>query len=238
MEKDTLEKIKTRGYWRVTFRPTVFRKDKISSLQQCREIIQKAIVELRGWDYPHYPTHSNDHQGIYNGQDYVGSWIDWECYKEVWRIYQSGQFIHYFGMVEDWYNETSSSSQPRETIKSGSIFEIVHTVFRVTELFEFLARLIGQQVYKEGVNVKITLSKTNNRKLTILDPGRTRLWGDYIARISEIIFEKEYVEQEIKEKSKDLALDAIVFIFQRFNWNNPPIEVIKSDQKRLLERKF
>lgn len=238
MEKTIIKKIKSGGYWRIQFMPKPKIDDRISSLSVCRGITRKAVVELRGWDYPHFPTQNDEKQRLDNYSDYIGSWIDWESYKELWRMYLDGAFIHYFGMLEDWYSEDSWSDEARKSISPGSILDIVHVIFRVTEIFEFFSRLVKQKIYEDTIIVEIALFKTNERKLVILDPVRVPLVADYKAAAPEIIFKKEYTAQEVINKPAELALEVILFIFERFNWNNPSIGMIKSDQRRLLERKF
>lgn len=238
MEKEIIKKIKSRGYWRIQFMPKPKIDGRISSLSACREIARKAVVELRGWDYPHFPTHNDEKQRLDNYSDYIGSWINWESFKELWRMYLDGAFIHYFGMLEDWYDEDSWSDAIHRAITPGSILEIVHVIYRVTEIFIFFSRLVKQKIYTDAIIIEIALFKTDGRKLHISDPMRMPLITDYIAASTEIIFKEEYTVQEIEEKPVELALDVILFIFERFNWSKPPIDTIKSDQRNLLERKF
>lgn len=57
-------------------------------------------VRLRGRDY----SHTEENALIY-GQDYMESSLEFESNKEIWRIYQSGQFVHHIAMREDWQQE-------------------------------------------------------------------------------------------------------------------------------------
>lgn len=232
MSDGILKKIKSRGYWRVNFRPITFVKEKITPVTRCKEIVRNAVVELRGWDYPHFPS---DSQEIRTAQNYIEAWIDWGAFKELWRMYQSGQFIHYLGLRED---EPFWMDPPLRTLPPGTVLGIVGVVFTVTEIFEFLARLSKQGIYEDGVSVDIGLFNTKSRELKVFDPGRAPLFGKYISGNSEIRFSKQYSEKETLEQSKDLALEVILRIFRRFNWDNPPLETIRSDQQRLLERRF
>lgn len=143
MEKELLGKIKSRGYWRVNFRPLVFTKNKIEKLFDCRTIIQSSVVELRGWDYPHFPGQNDAKQEIYNCNDYIESWIDWGVFKEIWRFYQSTQYIHFFAALEDWYEEDNFFKE-RQHIKPGTSLDIVQTTFKITEVYEFLRRLMNE----------------------------------------------------------------------------------------------
>src|SRR5438093_8765937 len=93
-----LDKIKSHGHWRVVIRPFTFKKTRISEIKRLLPLLEKASVQLRGWDFPHIDR--NDPPTI--GLDYIGQECDWEDILEIWRFYQSGQFVHISGMRYDW----------------------------------------------------------------------------------------------------------------------------------------
>jgi len=236
---DVKNRIKKRGYWEINFSPKKFNTERISDRKTCKEIITKSAVELRGWDYPHVPTQDDEKQAMYFGQDYLEAYIDWWAHKEAWRFYQSGQFIHYLGLWEDWTEENGWASEELKKIKPSSILSIIGNVYTLTEIFEFLKRLTLQGVYDDGVKVSIKLVGMKERKLEILDLGRVPLMMSYIARVPEITLPtKEITKEEILNKTQEFALEYIRYLFETFGWENQPIEVFKNDQKKLLERKL
>src|ERR1035441_3490152 len=101
MNKPILDKIKSRGYWRINFEPLVY-EQKLKTLGECKDIIEKSQVELRGWNYPHFPRRTGTDVGLESGDKFYEGWIDWFNHIEFWRMYQSGQFLHYFAVREDW----------------------------------------------------------------------------------------------------------------------------------------
>lgn len=231
MNNSITERIKERGYWRVGFCPLTFERERIHPLPKCNEVVEKAVVRLRGWDYPHLPK-----EGAVAGANYVEGVVDWEMHKEMWRMYQSGQFVHYKVLQEDW---TAESDLWRERkIKPGTILSVIAAVYVVTEAFEFVRRVVKQGYYEEGVEVTVGLHNTQNRELRILDPMRGPLFGVYRSAIPDIERTKTFTKQEITEGSREVALDTIVDIFYRFNWTKPPIEVLRNDQQKLLERRL
>src|SRR4029434_6834678 len=93
-----LEDIKKYPYWRINFRTSVFRADLIPSIDECRELVQKTQVRFRGWPYPYLSQRSEE---LDFGNDYIGSVVfSPPRHEEYWRLYQSGQFIHYFNPWE------------------------------------------------------------------------------------------------------------------------------------------
>ncbi|MFA6270717.1 MAG: hypothetical protein WC657_05955 [Candidatus Paceibacterota bacterium] len=237
--QDVLTTIKTKGYWRISFEPLVYNEQKIS-LSQCKELVMKNSVQLRGWDYPHIPQRQGDDTALEPGNNYWQGWLDWQDNKnkEFWRMYQSTQFIHYLGLREDWLDDYAIKSlwaQEDQRFNPGDALGVVGTTCQITEIFEFLSRLIADGLYDEGVKVSISLNNTQNRML-IVDRFQRVGFSAPRKTSSEIIdFSKSYSKEEIVSDSSGKSLDAIVHIFERFGWSPPNIEVIKSDQKTFLE---
>lgn len=232
MSKALVEAIKSRGHWKVIFRPLRFEATRIPSLPKCEELVEKSSVSLRGWDYPHITRRD----GATFANNYVEGATNWGAAKELWRLYQSGQFIHLGSLKEDWMKEDTWFANRQE--EPGAVLDVVNTVYTLTELFEFLSRLTRFGIYKEGVEVSVGLHNTEGRRLEIFDPRRARLFGEYRCKIPDIVFGRTLTEAVAIEKSKDTALDATLHFFYSFQWKNPPVDLIENDQQRLLEKKL
>lgn len=243
MNKDfdsTLTKIKSRGHWKIQIYPATIKEKILGEVIKGKEIIRNCAVELRGWDYPHFPTSTQEHQDLYVAGDKVEAWIDMEQFKEVWRFYQNGQFVHLFGLREDWWQEDKwlSEDHPLKKINPGEVLEVVSTTYSLTEIYAFLNNFVNSLDISE-INVEIGLYKTKGRVLHLSDPGRMPLFSGYKSRIDEINLPKQtYTKEQITETFLDLAFDQIIYLFHQFNWDNPPLEVIKEDQKKLIERRI
>lgn len=229
-----LDKIRSRGYWRINFEPLVYSK-KIKTLSECKSIVEKNSVTLRGWDYPHIPRRKEGEIGMYAADNYYEGREDWHNHKEIWRMYQSGQFLHLLGLRDDWMELSGWGIAPNSEVKPGSQLNLIGEVtYEFTEIFEFLSRLGGAGIYDEGVRVTISLNNTKGRKLVV--GGDRLLWDDYVTEMDKITFERECTKEEILTKSNELALEAIVYFFERFNWEHVPLEAIRDDQQKLLRR--
>ncbi len=239
--ESTLQKIKTRGYWQVNIRPAQIQENVVESVAKVKEIVQASSVQFRGWDYPHFPTQTKDNQDVYVGEnDSVEGWIDWENFKEVWRFHTNGQFIHLFGMREDWWEEHSwlNPDDPLRKIKPGTILEVISTVYSLTEMYAFFSNLV-QNLAVEEVTVEISLIGTKDRKLHISDFRRAPLFMDYSCRLEKVnLPKKTYKRADLVANYADLAFDQLIYLFNRFNWDNPNAAVIKEDQKKLIERRI
>jgi len=232
--EERLKKIRSKGYWRVVIRPTVFEKHRIATLSQARELVRSSVVYLRGWDYPHWGEDE-----LRNVGEWVESGVDWNSFIEYWRFYRSGQFVHFFAAREDHIDverQLPISYPPRP--KRAGYLSTIGTVFTVTEIFEFAARLAAKDVLRPAAVVSIQLHNMADHQLATFDASRL-LFGDYTCTATEpIVFENEFSQDELISRTDELALDAVVEIFEHFNWDNPPRQTFVEDQRRLRERRL
>ena len=232
--EDRLKKIQSTGYWRVNIRPTRFEQARIHSLTKCRDILTNSVVHLRGLDYPYL-----NNKETTNGEDWVESGCDSGGLIEYWRFYQSGQFIHHFAFREDY--ELSSNVLSRlerlEPSPTGRYLSILSSLYRVTEIFEFAARLASKDLLSPTAEISIKLIGTEGRRLFFWNPGRL-LSRAYICKIPEMTFSKTYSFSDLLAQANEFALDTTVAIFERFNWMEVPRGMFSEEQKKFLERRL
>ena len=123
--KRLIEKITSRGYWRVVIRPTEFSAERVKDIAALGPLVAANVVSLRGWNFPHVAR-----TGSSIGPDFIENQSEWNGYLEVWRFFQSGQFYVLRGMRSDWMLEDH-----------GKLLWTVHALYTFTEIFEFAARL-------------------------------------------------------------------------------------------------
>ena len=235
MNDSHIEKIKSRGYWRIHFQPLVFTQ-KIGSISGCRSVVDKNAVRLRGWDYPHIPNRNDHDTGMEPCDGFYQAWVDWGNHKEFWRMYQSGQYIHYLGLREDWLDEDTWKSNLAEEIMPMSSLNVVTTVYQMTEIFLFLERFLGEGIYDEGIVVSISLMNTRDRRLWISDFLRGGFNYPRITGAENIEYSRRCQITEVLTDYKQLAIDAVLHFFDVFGWGNPPLDTIKKDQDDFLKQ--
>jgi hypothetical protein len=230
----TLEKIKGRGHWYIRFRGERYNPQRLETQLQSDELIQRLVVSLRGWDYPHYPR-----EGAIFGPNYCEGTVDWEGHIEFWRFYQSGQFVHYLALREDWIAQDSwLTRDPRfANLQPGSALFVISTIYTLTEVFELLRRLTSHDIYGDAVTVSLELSPIDNRHLRLLDDfRRAPLMDDYVCRVPKFDWDKTYRKDEVLETSSELALEVIQKLFLLFQWRRQPIGTFRGDQQALLKK--
>lgn len=232
--EELINKIKEKGYWRILIRPQQFNDEGINEIDELSKLIEQNEVRLRGWYYPHF-----DRENRSFGKDYIQSYCDYSSHKEFWRFFQSGQFIHYRSIREDYDFDYSkrkplSINNPSPTNK---YLEILTTLYTMTEIFEFVSRLINKGVYYNSISISITLFDLYDRQLFFYDEGRD-LWSDYRSKEKELEFEKTFNAEDFIANHNQYAVEATYWFFQRFNWAACPKGLLKEEQSKLLERRI
>ncbi len=228
MNPELITTIKSRGYWRINFQPLV--NETKLNLVDTKNIIDKNSIKLRGWYYPYFPI---DDSGLDVEVNFYRGWIDWAEHKEFWQMFQSGQFIQYLALREDWQEDGVHWGS--KTINPGEKIEVISSIFyQITEFFEFLSRLVQNNIYDEGVSVSISLNNTDKRELWLSDPMRGSFMQKYKTSAENITFSKIYTAENLLKNPHEESLVVILHFCERFGWHTAPIETIKNDQKKLL----
>lgn len=238
--------LQSKGYWRVIVRPSISSyKERRFDISNLKSIIEKNRVILRGWDYPHFKFDTVE----ISDQNKIRNYCDFDGEIEFWEFTTSGQFAHIFAMYEDFIIDEKKSEEIRsrfrfnkdEVTTINKFLDITSTLYRFTEIFNFSSNLAQ---LKENDNVGefeilVELHGVKNRMLFNWDPLRS-LFTPYICKIDkdEIVFHESYDKNDLIVNFDIYALEKSIETFKLFNWENPPHQVLKEDQKKLLERRL
>jgi len=229
-------------HWRVNFQPGTYQKNRVATLQESLDIVQKNRVRLRGWDFPHVGRRPE--QIIY-GATWLGSWSDAFGHLEYWRLYQSSQFL-YLGSVRE-VTEPDWNARIRKSMKFHAddgvdidkvpgFLSLTEVIYNSTEYFEFAARLAQSGIYTDRVNISIGLTGIQN---FMLAAEETRAWtNDFVTPMNEMKYEVALSQTELVASAADHAFRCAIWIFERFGWLKPNTDAIKSDQQKLLTGKW
>ncbi|MBI2086150.1 hypothetical protein HYT74_02295 [Candidatus Daviesbacteria bacterium] len=229
---EVIKKIKEKGYWDISIHPVAFEKDKIKDRKEAIDLVRESVVELRGWDYPHFTDREGDPHSI---QDGIEKFIAWDNHIELWRMYLSGQFIHLLALREDWLtDEQLHRIAIIQEEKVEKILEVTGTVYTLTEIFEFARRLAQKGIFQDEVSIEITLNGIQGRALAIDSSGRIPFLSLRMCQEDQWRYEKTFSVNDLLSESKEIALKAIFDLFELFNWFDAPIQTIKDDQDKFL----
>lgn len=224
MNERLWDEIKSRGYWRMNFRPVDPAALNSLTLDQCLRVTQEAEVQLRGWYYPHVPRRVDADSGIRRMDRYVESWTDWMGHRDLWRMYESSQFLHYRALKEDWrqldtFMPDSAPTSGREPIELP-VLGVVNNLWLLVEVFEFLARLHQRGLYGPGADVSLQLHRgtvDDERTLWIEDQRRMPFSYPRTNGAAVLTYKRTFAPAEVVER-KQRAAEAARFFFDKFGW--------------------
>lgn len=224
---ELLNLIKSKAYWKISIRPDTFAEKKIE-LGDLRTIIEECQVRQRGW---YFPVLDRRNGNTFAADDYFTSNVKWNEFLEVWRFYQSGQFVSYMGLAEDWMAFVPYSQ--------GKYLGVILSLYNITEFFIFAKNLAAKKIMGNAIQLDIKLYGTKDRMLIMDEPFR-HLHDNYVCHIDEMnVFKGKIPTTKILADYDKIALDATIEVFNKFQWNNPDIKkVLKNDQEKLLKGFF
>lgn len=226
-------------HWRILLRPSDYAAERIATLADCWRHVEAAKVGLRGWDYPWVDSIERQ-----QGDDWISSWCDWSQHLEFWQFYQSGQFIHLLGF---WENRADEEVVARalqrirvkpEGFESTGVIDAPGVVYTLSEVFEFARRLAARGVFGHALVVDVRMGGISGRPLVTLDRQKAPFRQLHAAAEDRLEHRWTVTLEDILARSGELALDAAVWFFERFGWLDPPREVLRQDQERLLAHRL
>ena len=226
-----LEKIRSRAYRKVIIRPATFAEKRIANRADLCPLLEDTSVSFKGWNFPHVDKFHE----LNRGPDWISQEISWGPIVESWRFYQSGQFVHYFGLPEDWSELTSTRVPANDGI--GRVFlDVKDVVLLFAEIFEFAARLAFSAAGDDGAHLEINVDNIDNHFLKL--PGLISNSVSWIpeAKRNEIGYSVDVSRVQLVTETRELALKPTQEFFQSFGWN-PGIRFLRDYQDELLPRR-
>jgi len=233
---DIIKKIKSKGYWEINIHPDIYNSQRIKK-QRIKEIIRSTIVELRGWDYPHFRDSKGEpYPTILNG---IEKFIDWSNHIEFWRMTQSANFYHLLALREDWNEDVKYLNiwSRGNELKGKKWIGVFNTLYTLTEIFEFAKRLVRQNIFDTNIIIEVKLYDLENRILVVDSFNKHPFIWERKARIKEPwnYHKNLFSVNDVLGRADELALDAFIDLVYLFEWNNPPVESLKNDQQKFLQ---
>ena len=225
-------------HWRVVVRPASYSAERIGSLSECFELIRRNKLSLRGWDFPHLWR-----EGKGQGNDWVASWGTFEEHQEYWRFHQSGQFLDLFCVRETdavWSKKLAEQSRfhrsdgPLDWDSVRGYLSLVNTIYIVTEVFEFAARLSQHDAFDDRVVVGLHLQGIEQFVLTTTFE---RSWRCRLCTEDRLGKVWELPRADLISDTPSHSLKACLWLFERLGWLDPPEVVIQKEIDDFLHRR-
>jgi hypothetical protein len=228
MNGSVTSKLEERGYWRVEVRPSAYVERRVLSTQVLQRAIEKARVELRGWDFPHIGRSWD----LPESQDWIGVETDWSVHVEVWRAFLSGQFVYRGGVWTDWLDQhVFRGSGPDWKPRQG--MPLVSSLWSITEFWEFAARYSQTEAGDDRMFAEVSFQGMKGREL--FGDHERRVWFQTYgpARMNSFTFAREVSRAELIADAAKLAVTCAEELFATFGYE-PARELLESIQSELL----
>ncbi len=222
------ERIFSRGYWQVIVRPDKFSQEKVE-YATLYSLVEKTAVDMFDGGFPIVRLENPISRGI----DYVGQEIEVGRFLEAWYLYQSGQFIEYSVVLDDWIDHSKWPSLSTNNQPESKLLAIEEVVRQFTSVFVFASRLALTDAYMEDTHlyIDVLIKDLQGRQLYISAPGKVPLRQKYKADIPEFLYAKRFQRDELIANSKELAIQASQELFLRFGWNAMPASLENTQSK-------
>jgi ribosomal protein L37AE/L43A len=221
-----LDRIASRGYWRVVIRPGGYRSSRIPNVLDLRKQLRRLSVHSPGLFFPRVPARESAPAGADFDQWSGGR----EPYLEAWRFYQSGQLVHNASIPEDW--QEPDGLRPIEGgWAPGKILRVTHTIHRLMEVCELAARIASSDGVGDYLEVSVWIMGLRGRIPWLDDDGGHFFGESNRARIQE--FGKRWFmpRPSFMSDPKALARDAASELFRYFGWD-PLLEELRGWQNQ------
>lgn len=231
-----LSEIRKGPHWEVAIHPAKFEPERILSLRECREAVERAqVMLLLGRGYPRIEEHEE------RGEDWVGGWISREYrLSEYWKLCQSGQFVHFFTFLDDTEDRTAMLERYEQApmfkppgFSPSGLLNVDGALYTCTEIFQFAARLMAEGVLDEAPTIWIAMYQIRNRMLAV-SPNRMEPANPHYATEDSLEHTWRLQGPGVEAEAARLAQEATLWFFGRFGCDDFPRDSLKREQQEFL----
>lgn len=184
--------IRSAGYWETVIRPVSYVPTRIKPISKLFPIVERSSVQLRGWDFPHVDTREPSAPG----QDSVSQRVSWEHFREIWRFYQSGQFVSLRALPSDWRQHSRLWPPPNDRWQPGVEQPLIDSLITIVEIFEFAARLANSEAGDRTMVISVRVGGLKGRTLVMDGLRRGPFSWTQPAQISVLDLTTHTIERE------------------------------------------
>jgi len=234
--EELLEEIRSRGYWRVEFHSTEYQDKSLPNRAAMQDLLSGATVSLRGWPYPYFRAEET----TYNGKWLEGQ-VKWSYFREYWRLYESGQWLHYLGLRGAWITreELFKGRSPLPPEHAGYLHVRGDVLFTLTEIFHFAVGLAQGGILDPAAFLSIQLH--NTRDYMLFESFERFFTYNYVNQSTRPIEQQQALPVgELSAVADQMALETAIKVFSVFGWvpSDAAIRTLAEDQKKLIERRL
>jgi len=214
-----VEKIWQGPHWQIIISPTEFLDARFRNLAHCEQfMLGNAVRSMRIADCPTVRADALE-------EDEAGAWIAGELdlpeqissgsILERWVLFRSGQFV---------YNRAFMKHP-----KLGNKLHYLEVARVITQVFLLTARMARDRILTPEAHVQFSLKEVAGCGLYIPDS-----FDDHWSRGKRIDVRRTAKPADLLARDgRDLALGVATEIYEKFGWNEPPMEILAEEQNRI-----
>jgi len=230
-----LAEIKSQGYWRVEIHSTEYQDNRLPSRAAMQNLLSNATVSLRGWPYPYF----NAKGTVYNDK-WLESQVEWSYYREYWRLYESGQWLHYTGLsgARMTREELFAGRLPLPPQHAGYLHVRGDILYTLTEIFHFAVGLAHGGILDPTAFMSIQLH--NTRDYMLFESPNRFFPHEYVNQSGRLIEQQKSITVgQLAAIADEVALKMAIKVFSVFGWvpGEAAVRNLSEDQKKLVERR-
>ncbi|PJZ59458.1 hypothetical protein [Leptospira adleri] len=234
-EAEIISEIKSGPHCRMIVRPNEYQEQVIHQLSEIKELLENSIVRFRGWDFPHI-----DRENMTFGNNYLGSYDKWRR-SEMWRFYQSGQFIYLFQFHEDFLDKEFATRiyyqhKNNPKFEEKGYVDFIMLLSTIAEIYELTYRLLSKNLLQRSCTIIFSMIDVSGRLLSTIDPGRSLL-PKYQATETNLEFNKTYDIDDFSD-IETITIQCVKWFYERFGWHQPSEILLKNELLEIRSKSF
>ena len=153
-------------------------------------------------------------------------------------MHLSEHFYMVNAFVEDWLEGDSLRGAFSKNFPSGDFFFYNTTLlYYLTELYEFVKRLVLQGLYEKGARISIQFKNMANRQLYLDTNGTIPFFTKKTTTANVISIDNEYDQQTLLADSIELSNKAILQVCEYFQYH-PRADAVRDLQTLILNDRY
>lgn len=192
------------------------------------DVLRKAQVSFRGWNFPHIDGHT----GPLFGLNFVEMRTEWQEHQEVADFSERGCFGFTRVVWTDLRPQGGGFNHPEPPKR---ILDAIGMLWTITEAFRFALNL-AEGFKSESIWLSVRLKGIRGRTLGSFDPSR--MWyGDRQSRTGEVPLDGLFAVADLKSSWTEKARGWAKRIFTVFQWPDADDSMLLKDQDQLIDRR-
>lgn len=123
-----------------------------------------------------------------------------------------------------------------EGFSPNGCLDFLNAMATITDILEFTARLAQRGDFGQSVSLTVQMIGVKNRLLTSLEPLRS--WIEFCPSSEEILGRAWVLNStELIADPAAKALEILFWFYERFQWRDPPADIILREQRKFLGSK-